>query len=167
MSGEKKGWFHSLYDATLSVWVDYFLMRNEYKFINFTSESLLMKLVKSNNVAQIKNQFDHQLLNTEDTIYRLERMNMLSYAVALKRKEIVRLCLSRRSDPNYRGDNEVTPLMRAAANDDLPIVRMLIEHHADPSLKDDRGWTASDYADLYDNPEMAEYLRNLPTNSKK
>jgi len=50
------------------------------------------------------------------------------------------------ADVNARSPHGVTPLMMAAGYGYDPIVRILLDHHADQALKDVHGETALDYA---------------------
>ena len=86
----------------------------------------------------------------------------LHFAVAHER--VVRALLDRGADPNVRDDGDnAFPLHFAAERQDLPVIRLLIEHGADPiGTGDDHeleviGWaTAFDY--LTPKPEVVEYL---------
>lgn len=50
-------------------------------------------------------------------------------------REAVALLLERGSDPNQRGINDYTPLHNAAALGDVPLIRLLLTHGADPALR--------------------------------
>lgn len=75
---------------------------------------------------------------------------------ARAQREIVDLLLAHGADANIRwcGDHDrpscndlsgITPLMYAAILGDEDVARVLVQHGADPSLRDWRGLTASDY----------------------
>lgn len=65
------------------------------------------------------------------------------------------------ADINARTNNGATPLMLAAQNAKLRLVKFLIARGADPSLKDNKGKTAYDYA------LAADPLTDLPEFRKK
>lgn len=56
--------------------------------------------------------------------------------------ELDRLLLDFGADPNVRGKNNETPLMRAVLFGDLEIATMLVASGADTELRDDNGFTA-------------------------
>ena len=68
---------------------------------------------------------------------KIEGWTALAGAVALKNEEMVNLLLQKGASVNARGSDAVdTPLMYAAMNGYLQIVKLLVEdYHADPSLK--------------------------------
>jgi ankyrin repeat protein len=61
------------------------------------------------------------------------------------REEVLALLLDKGADANSRDDDGMTPLMWACDNDDLGVVKMLVQHLGDQGL-DERdnlsGWTA-------------------------
>jgi ankyrin repeat protein len=91
------------------------------------------------------------------------RRTALHFAVA--HEAVVRALLDRGADPNIRdeGDNAM-PLHFAAERQDLPVIKLLIEHGADPIGADDDhggleiiGWSCCwDYVEP--NREIVEYL---------
>lgn len=55
--------------------------------------------------------------------------------------------------------NNGTPLMAAAGNNSRKLVDLYLKYGADKSIKDDRGRTAADHAELAGHIELANYLR--------
>lgn len=70
----------------------------------------------------------------------------LHHAVHNNQPGSVRVLLELGADADARVPHSVTPLMMAAGYGYDAIVRILLEHHADLSLKDFHGETAMDYA---------------------
>ncbi|MGI8575146.1 MAG: ankyrin repeat domain-containing protein [Egibacteraceae bacterium] len=73
-------------------------------------------------------------------------MRPLHAAVAARNLRAVQLVLDADADPDARQKGGYTPLMAAAHHGDADIVRALLEHGADPALRDDDDRTASDHA---------------------
>lgn len=72
----------------------------------------------------------------------------------------VRLLLESGAPPSERAQG-ATPLMGAASNGDEALVELLLAGGVDPSLADDRGATAADYAARAGHTELAERLRQI------
>ncbi len=70
----------------------------------------------------------------------------LHHAIHKNQIGSVRVLLELGADVNARVPHSVTPLMMAAGYGYDPIVRLLLEHNADPTIKDVHGETAIDYA---------------------
>ena len=67
------------------------------------------------------------------------------------------------ADVNARTQQGITPLMCAAANGKLEVVRLLLSHSADAQLRDDLGDTAADLATQHEYPEIERVLREVPS----
>ncbi|MDR1802828.1 MAG: ankyrin repeat domain-containing protein [Treponema sp.] len=72
----------------------------------------------------------------------------------------VKSALDAGANVNARNSYNQTPLMIAAENDDLAIVKYLVERGADISLQDRAGDTVFDYSEFI-HPDIFEYLSSL------
>ena len=61
-------------------------------------------------------------------------------------------------DPNIRFSNGNTPLIVAATNGHAGIVKFLIRKGADPKIQNEKGYTALDYAEKYQEMEVIDIL---------
>ncbi len=85
----------------------------------------------------------------------------LVYAAARGYLEIVEELILRGGEVNHRlRSGGSTPLFTAAMHGQLETVKLLLEHGADPTLTDDNGETALEWA-LNRNSHVAEYLHAL------
>lgn len=75
------------------------------------------------------------------------RLRPIHSAVAGRDATAVRYLLEAGADVSVRQAGGITPLMAAAQHGDEAIVRLLLDHGADPRAPDDQGWTALDRAD--------------------
>ena len=69
-------------------------------------------------------------------------------------------------DVNARDHDGLTPLHSAAGRGDIPMIRYLVEHGADPTLKSRGGFSTADFANslitsVPPYPEAVELLRSL------
>ena len=76
-----------------------------------------------------------------------------------QRMEIVSLLIKKGAEVNASGSTGSTALHKAAAAGDLDLVRLLLENGADPMRQDDAGNTPLDFAQKYDNPQVAALLK--------
>jgi quinoprotein dehydrogenase-associated probable ABC transporter substrate-binding protein len=75
--------------------------------------------------------------------------------------DIAKSLIERGANVNAQSKNGVTPLMVAAANNNPPMIGLLIESGADTTLKDTQGKTALDIARQNDNREAAQAIQVL------
>ena len=76
--------------------------------------------------------------------------------------ETVKLLLDNKSNPNVVDNGEhFSPLMHAAAEGNLDIVKILLEYGADPDLKDVDGDTAESFAGQKGHAAVVDYLKSL------
>lgn len=88
----------------------------------------------------------------------------LLYASSGPFGETVGLILEKGADSNVQGTLEgFTALMTAAAEGQLEVVRLLLEHDADASLKDKDGDTARSFAEQNGHTAVVELLDNPPS----
>jgi hypothetical protein len=74
----------------------------------------------------------------------------------------VKILLDRGADPNVvDSDEHFSPLMHAAAEGHLEVVKVLIAYKADPSLKDVDGDDAASFALQAGHMQVVEYLNNI------
>lgn len=59
------------------------------------------------------------------------------------------------------GDFGFTPLMEAAYNGQVDMVEILLQHGADPRLRDGEGRTAADHAHAQGHASLAERLGSM------
>ena len=124
----------------------------------FASENELMSLIKHNNVRQLQILLEKLQIGADERVYPSLNMTCLSYAVVLGRKEAVRLFLAWNASADHQDDFLVSPVMRAAARNDVDILELLLERKPDLALRDELGRTALDFARYYDSCEAMEVL---------
>lgn len=72
--------------------------------------------------------------------------------------EMVRLLLERHAYIDAESPNKTTPLMMAAMYGHPDVVRLLLEEGADPSLRNQQGLTAIDFARRGDRQDLADLI---------
>jgi len=91
----------------------------------------------------------------------------LHYAAASGNKDIVALLLEKSAYIDAESPNKTTPLMMAARSGKHIIVNLLLEEGADPTLKNDLGLTALDFAVEVEQREIAAVLKESMQAVKK
>lgn len=91
----------------------------------------------------------------------------LHYAAAGGNKDIVALLLEKSAYIDAESPNKTTPLMMAARSGKHIIVNLLLEEGADPTLKNDIGLTALDFAVEVEQREIAAVLKERMQTVKK
>jgi len=82
----------------------------------------------------------------------------LHYAASAGHIEVVKLLLSHSAYIDAESPNKTTPLMMAAMYGTPQTVELLLAEGADASLKNDKGMTALDFADLAEKQASAKLL---------
>ncbi len=86
----------------------------------------------------------------------------LLYAATGPFPETVKVLLEKKANINAVDNGEhFSPLMHAAAEGNLDVVKILIDYGADPTLKDVDGDTAESFARQKGHTEVVEYLKSL------
>lgn len=85
----------------------------------------------------------------------------LHYAAASGNEKIVRMLLEKDAFVDAVSPNATTPMMMAARGGHIYAVKLLYDAGADPTIKNQRGYTASDFAMENKNSKIVEGLRFL------
>ncbi|MFZ6756455.1 ankyrin repeat domain-containing protein [Undibacterium sp. Ji50W] len=91
----------------------------------------------------------------------------LHYAAVNGNKEIIALLLEHSAYIDTESPNKTTPLMMAARSGKMGAVALLLDEGADPSLKNDLGLTALDFANEVEQREIAAFLKERMQATKK
>jgi quinoprotein dehydrogenase-associated probable ABC transporter substrate-binding protein len=75
--------------------------------------------------------------------------------------DIAKALLARKAKVDAQAKNGMTALMIAASHNSAPMIGLLMDAGADPTLKNAQGQTAEDVANLNDNQEAAQAIRVL------
>jgi len=85
----------------------------------------------------------------------------LHHAVAARQSMVTQLLLKRGAKPGLRDVFSRTPLMYAAEQGELDIVKLLVTYGARVNRRDSKGRTASNIAELHQNQDAWVYLDSL------
>ena len=97
--------------------------------------------------------------NQSDASQRRRGYLPLSLAVVNRRQDAAALLLQMGANPNFRKEtNDWTFLMKAAANGETEMVRILLAHGADKEAVDKSGMRAVDLAKKFHKPEIVSLL---------
>lgn len=83
----------------------------------------------------------------------------LHYAATGGHAPMVRWLIEEHAYLDAHSPNRTTPLMMAARHRRIEALRLLIEEGADPTQRNDNGWTAADYVQRYGDQDTAGWLR--------
>ncbi len=75
--------------------------------------------------------------------------------------DVARALIDKGADVDAQANNGMTALMIAAANNSAPMIGLLMDAGADSTIKNARGQTAEDVADLNNNQEASQAIRVL------
>ncbi len=137
----------------------------EMLFENFMSslrsfsfrQAPLVEAAEDNNLDEVKRliEEDKVEINQEDD----EGYTALQRAAGFGYKKIVEYLISKNADVDFAGDVRQTPLIIAAANGQLDIVKYLIEQcHANIHPQNERNATLLMFASAGGNKEVVKYL---------
>jgi ankyrin repeat protein len=82
----------------------------------------------------------------------------LHYAAAVGNNDIVRILLDKSAYIDAESPNKTTPMMMAARGGHILTVKLLLDEGADPTLKNELGMNAIDFAEKFDHRDIAEGL---------
>jgi ankyrin repeat protein len=82
----------------------------------------------------------------------------LHYAVTGGSLQITQMLLERHAFIDATSPNSTTPLMMAVRHRRSEIARLLVDEGADPTLKNESGWTAAEYARALNEDPLAAWL---------
>ena len=86
------------------------------------------------------------------------KVQALHAAVAGRKLEIVKAVLDAGADPNAQQQAGFRPMHEAGTNANRALAELLLAHGADPSLTNDDGKSAIDFAREKGHPEFADWL---------
>jgi ankyrin repeat protein len=87
-------------------------------------------------------------------------LSPLHLAVLHDHKEVVTYLLDKSANVNARSDVGLTPLHAAAQNGNIVILGILLDRRAEINVEESQGWTPLDYAEKWEEPEAAAFLKN-------
>jgi ankyrin repeat protein len=87
----------------------------------------------------------------------------LHYAATNGSLPVVRLLLEHHAYIDAESPNRSTPLMMAVRQRHEVLAKELVDAGADPTVRNDAGLTAADYAERGDNPTLARWIREKAT----
>ncbi|HEV2610855.1 MAG TPA: ankyrin repeat domain-containing protein [Noviherbaspirillum sp.] len=82
----------------------------------------------------------------------------LHYAAAVGNNDIVSMLLEKHAYIDAEAPNKTTPMMMAARSGHIMTVKLLLDEGADPTLKNELGMNAIDFAKKYEHTEIVEGL---------
>lgn len=115
------------------------------------------QILKFDNTARFSdltgNQDINQCLKAENNSYTL-----LALAIKMKSVNILQKLIDQKADLEKMCDGK-TPLMFAAKYGDVATAKKLLENGAKKETRTEKGFTALDYAEKYNQPEMIRLLK--------
>ncbi|HZR18423.1 MAG TPA: ankyrin repeat domain-containing protein [Verrucomicrobiae bacterium] len=88
-----------------------------------------------------------------------DKNTLLHLAVMHDRTNTVSLLLDSKAEVDAKNSVGMTPLHLAAREGFFVVAKILVEHHADRKITDQRGWTALKWAEMSHHEDLAALLR--------
>jgi ankyrin repeat protein len=113
-------------------------------------------------MASLQGELDMVKLMVDDKEVEINKTGWtpLHYAATNGHIEIVKFLLDRSAYVDAESPNGTTPLMMAARGGHVDIVRLLLEEGADMRIRNQQGMTVIDFAEQYNQPEIAAGLKS-------
>ncbi|WP_420869220.1 ankyrin repeat domain-containing protein [Cupriavidus gilardii] len=113
-------------------------------------------------MAALQGQLDMVKLMVEQRQVEINKTGWtpLHYAATNGHLEIVRYLLEESAYVDAESPNGTTPLMMATRGGHIETVKLLLDEGADLRIRNQQGMTAIDFADRYNQPEIAQGLRS-------
>lgn len=121
----------------------------------FNGDNALMIAAYNGNEKAVRALLDHGAKVNKDG------WTPLHYAAANGNEKIVKMLLDRDASVDAVSPNATTPMMMAARGGHIYAVKLIYDAGADPTIKNQRGYTASDFAKENKNSKIVEGLRFL------
>ena len=121
----------------------------------FNGDNALMIAAYNGNEKAVKALLDHGAKVNKDG------WSPLHYAAANGNEKIVKMLLDKDAFVDAVSPNATTPMMMAARGGHIFAVKLIYDAGADPTIKNQRGYTASDFARENKNSKIVEGLRFL------
>lgn len=120
---------------------------------NAAGESALMYAALHGDVENLK------LLIAKGAAVNQPGWTALHYAASAGQVEAARLLLEHSAYIDAASENGTTPLMLAARQKQLTVAQLLVREGADPSLRNEGGYTAADYLERNGLADDAKWMR--------
>lgn len=124
-------------------------------------DSALMIASYKGNVAAVK------ALLAKEVQVNNQGWTALHYAAAIGSDDIVRMLLEESAYIDAESPNGTTPLMMAAGSGRLTTVKLLLDEGADPSIKNNIGMSALDFAQQASQTYVLDDITGLLNNARK
>ncbi|HEY1608950.1 MAG TPA: ankyrin repeat domain-containing protein [Paraburkholderia sp.] len=115
-------------------------------------ENAMMMAALNDDIELVK------LLISKDAEVNKKGWTPLHYAATNGHDDVVQLLLDNSAYVDAGSPNGTTPLMMAARGNHLPTVKILLDNGADPTVKNQLGLTALDFAKHYNAPDVTKGL---------
>lgn len=121
------------------------LNSEQKQILKFDNEARFSDLLNGYNINQCYTVQDHSY-------------NLLSLAIKMKSIKVFQKLIDEKADLEKICDGK-TPLMFAVKYGDIAMAKKLLESGAKKETKTEKGFTALDYAEKYNQPAMIELLK--------